>query len=242
MLASRGRFAAHALAFAAAVVGLACASGCGAPLPPPNGFWFPEEGRIVDLTRREEDANARVTTLVTGLADGSAGGTIDKFESGRCVAPLVVLDVRERATRTPELVFTTEDLADLERLRGEIPPGALVVLATGGGQRERGERGAPDRTRHAGLSSGVIELLVRQRGIVGFGTDAPALDSSAAPTPEATRATVSLGAFVLTNLARLDQLPDGRAIALLAPPPQRVPQAPARVLALAVRTVGRVSR
>jgi len=220
-----------------AIVGLAACRGGPAP-PGARGFWFPSEGRIVDLTRPEGE-EARPTTLATAL-DGVPGGTtIERLEPGRCIAPLVVLDVRARAAQAPELVFAVEDLVEHEGRRGEIPAGSVVVLATGGGQNSPRTAAAASRRLHAGFSPAVVDLLVRQRGVVGIGTDAPALDSSSAGAPEATRAAVVQGAWVLTNLARLDQLVDGRGIVLLVPPLQRSAAAAVRVFAIAPRSVGR---
>ncbi len=234
--ATMDRLAAFLLAFAA---------GCGAPQPSVRGgFWFPDEGRVVDLTLRSGDGGGeRATTIATAMQDGSIGGTLDQIEPGRCIAPLVVVDVRARAVEAPELVVEVADLVEQEGRRGPIPSGAVVVLATGGARRDVTARGtAPARTVHPGFSPAAVEYLVRERGAIGLGTDAPALDASSAVRPEATRAAVALHAYVLTNLGRLDQVPEGRAIVLLAPPAERLPSAAVRVLALVERTVARGSR
>jgi kynurenine formamidase len=226
------------------LLALALLAACaGAPPPAPRGFWFPGEGRVVDLTRA--DAGARPTTLRCGLLespDRIAGATVDRLEPGLCIATLVVLDVRERAAQAPELSFTVEDLAEHEARRGTIPPGAAVVLATGGGQLGPWSRDARPRLLHPGFAPSVVELLVRQRAAVALGSDAPALEPSSAGASEATGAALRLGAYVLTNLTRLDQLSGGSAILLLAPPLERGLSAPVRVLALAPRAVGRASR
>jgi len=228
-----------------AALALASLAGCGAPADRgPRGFWFPDEGRIVELSRPfDETAGARVTTLAIATAgatpSGSALASLDRLEPGRCVAPLVVIDVRARCLAAPELTFGTDDLAEFEGRRGEVPQGAVVILATGGGQLEPASGDRPARWRNAGFAPAAVELLVRQRGALGIGTDAPALDPSSAASPEAARAANAAGGYVLTNLARLDQIADGRAIVVFSPPLERVASAPVRVFAIARRTVGR---
>jgi kynurenine formamidase len=226
------------------LVALASLVGCrDAPARASGGFWFPDEGRVIDLTRpASAPGDPRATTITTALEPG--GASVDRIEPGRCVAPILVIDVRERALQAPDFAFGSEDVLEHERRWGAIPAGSLVVLLTGGAQRDVKAPSAAARPLHPGFATAVVEMLARQRGVVGFGTDAPALDASraAAPASEAARAALAAGCFVLTNLARLDQLPDGRAILLLAPPLERLPSAPARVLALVERRVGRGTR
>src|SRR5262245_61867357 len=151
-----------------------------APTRASGGFWFPDEGRVIDLTRpAAAPGDPHATTITTALEPG--GATVDRLEPGRCLAPILVLDVRARALQAPDFAFASEDLLEQERRWGEIPAGSLVVLLTGGAQRDlTGPAAGAARPVHPGFSSAVVEMLARQRGVVGFGTDAPALDAARA--------------------------------------------------------------
>jgi kynurenine formamidase len=215
-------------------VGVAIAmlgAGCGGPTPTTHegGFWVPDQGRIVDLSR----ATAGAATTV------AAPTAVAQIEPGRLVAPLVVIDVVLRRRDSGEFAFSPDDLVDYEGREGTIPAGAFVVLRTGvaGAAREPSGR-TEDPRRHPGFSAAVVDLLARQRGAVGFGTDAPALDSTTAAEPIAAEAALRAGRFVVTRLAGLDQVATGRALVFLGAPLDPAATAPLRVLALVPRTVG----
>ena len=218
------------------IVGLGVAiaalgAGCGGPAPTTHegGFWVPDEGRVVDLSRATEGA---ATTI-------AAPSSVAQIEPGRLVAPIVVIDVVLRRKEAPEFTFGADDLAEYEGREGPIPAGSFVVLRTGAGPAGRAGSGRPaDAPRHAGFSTAVVELLAHQRGAVGFGTDAPALDPTSASAPLAREAALRAGRFVVTGLAGLDQIVGGRALAFVGAPLDAAGAAPLRVLALVPRTVG----
>ena len=213
----------------------ALCAGCGGPTPSTHegGFWVPDEGRIVDLSRASEGA----TTTI------AASGSVAQLEPGRLVAPLVVIDVVLRRKESAEFTYSADDLAEFEGRERPIPAGAFVVLRTGAVAVARGTPGRPEeKLRHPGFSAAVVELLVRQRGVVGFGSDAPALDPTSAEAPIAQDAALRAGRFVVTGLAGLDLVVGGRALAFVGAPLDARGSAPLRVLALVPRTVGPSSK
>jgi len=207
----------------------ALCAGCGGPTPTTHegGFWVPDEGRIVDLSRASEGA----TTTI------AAQGSVAQLEPGRLVVPIVVIDVVLRRKESAEFAFSADDLAEYEGRERPIPAGSFVVLRTGAGAAVK--TGRPEEAhRHPGFSAAVVDLLARQRGAVGFGSDAAALDPTSAAAPIAHDAALSAGRFVVTGLAGLDQVVGGRALAFLGAPLDAKGSAPLRVLALVPRTVG----
>ena len=210
-------------------------AGCGSPPPAaPRGFVVPDEGRIVDLTRAASAGDPGTTIAVAQ--------SVLQLAPSRCLAPLYVVDLRDRATLAPEFTFTADDLDEYEARHGAIESGSCVVFATGGVRRTRGTREQPARDVGPAISAGVIGLLARQRGAVGFGTDGVGIDPIGGAGSPALEAALSAGAFVLTRLAPLSEVADGRALLFMAPPLVREASAPVRVLALVARTVGRQSR
>ena len=210
-------------------------AGCN-PRPPDlvgSGFYVPEQGRIVNLTRAAE---GRVTTITAPAALDAARPNVGQIESGRLVAPLVVIDVVARARQARDFTFGADDLTEFEGRRGAIPAGAFVVLARGGGAVDHAPAGKRPDVRHfPGFSSAVVDLLVRQRNAVGVGSDAPAIDPTTSAQPLARDAALNAGRFVVTNLGGLDQVADGRAVAFLGVPLSTAPASEVRVLALVAR-------
>lgn len=216
-------------------------SGCN-PKPPDlvgSGFYVPDQGRIVNLTR---SAEGRVTTITAPAALDAARPNVGQIDAGRLVAPLVVIDVVARAREARDFTFGADDLTEFEGRRGTIPSGAFVVLATGGGAVDHDPTGKrADVRRFPGFSTAVVELLVRQRNAVGVGSDAPAIDPTTTTQPEARNAALIAGRYVVTNLGGLDQVADGRAVAFLGVPLAPAPESEVRVLALVARRASQVA-
>jgi kynurenine formamidase len=210
-------------------------SGCN-PRPPDlagNGFYVPDQGRIVNLSR---SAEGRVTTVTAPAALDPARPNVGQIEAGRLVAPLVVIDVVARTRQARDFTFGADDLSEFEGRRGTIPAGAFVVLATGGGSVDHDPAGrTPDVRHHPGFAAAVVDLLVRQRNVAGIGSDAPAIDATTSSQPLARNAALNAGRFVVTNLGGLDQVADGRAVAFLGVPLAAIPESEVRVLALVER-------
>jgi kynurenine formamidase len=219
---------------------VATLAGCGGTpaLPSNNGFYVPDQGRIVNLSR-SPDARAnegRATTLTAPAALGAERPNAGQIDPGRLIAPLIVIDVIARARQARDFTFGADDLTEFEGRRGTIPAGALVVLATGGGSVDHDPTGkTADVRHHPGFSPAVVDLLVRQRNVVGVGSDAPAIDPTTATQAEARLAALNGGRFVVTNLGGLDQIADGRAVAFVGVPLTTAAEAPVRVLALVAR-------
>lgn len=216
-------------------------SGCNSLPPEQNGsgFFVPDQGRIVSLTRAEK---GRGTTITAPAALDAARPNVGQIDASRLVAPLVVIDVVARTRQARDFTFGADDLTEFEGRRGAIPAGAFVVLATGGGSVERDPAGkAPETRQYPGFSSAVVDLLVRQRNVVGIGSDAPAIDPSTSAQPQARDAALNGGRYVVTNLGGLDQVSDGRAVAFLGVPLAAVPESEVRVLALVARRAAQVA-
>jgi len=194
-----------------------------------SGFFVPDEGRIISLSRTDPGR----TTTIDAPAD---------LDASRLLAPLVLIDVQERARTAPDFSFGADDLAEFEGRRGAIPNGALVVLRTGGGIVTRAAGGEDGARRHPGFSAAVVDVLCRQREAVGVGTDAPAIDASTNSEPLARDAALALGRFVVTDLARLDQIAGGSALAFVGAPIGASSRASVRVLALVPRFAAQGSR
>src|SRR5262245_53996821 len=107
---------------ASVLVVLACRGARSAPNAEPGpSFVFPDEGRVFDLTRESADPQ-EATQLEAPAANDPKGATVARIDPGLLVAPLYVIDVRERTMHAADFVLTADDLRDQEGRRGPIPP------------------------------------------------------------------------------------------------------------------------
>src|SRR5690348_320929 len=93
----------------------------------------PQFRAVVDLTAsttlRVDLSSSRSTILV---APAKIGGvwTLDTLPATRLVAPLAVIEARQKSFPDSEVLVTMNDVADYERDHGAVPQGALVLLTS----------------------------------------------------------------------------------------------------------------
>ncbi len=91
--------------------------------------------------------------------------TVDQIPAERLVRPLVVLNVRGKATGHPDYEVSVQDIADWESQNGEIPTGAVVMAYTGWEDRWN----SPKAFRNAGAdgSAALSRLLAGSCDVSG---------------------------------------------------------------------------
>ncbi len=143
------------------------------------------------------------------------GMTIDQIPPRQLIAPGVVIDVSAKAAADPDYRLSLEDLRSWEKLHGNIPAGAIVLLRTGWGKRW------PDRKRYLGddtpgdasklhfpsYGKESAEHLVRQRHVAALGVDTASIDYGASKDFIVHRIASAAGVPGLENLADLDRVP-----------------------------------
>jgi kynurenine formamidase len=240
-LERRSRWRSAALVAALALLLAACA----APAPTPA----PARGatRTVDLShvvredmprpasepRLERDPDGKLRQLAIGASSGSlvrvavapdaAPIDVETLSPRDLVLPAVVIDARDRAQDAPGFSLSVEEVLAWERTHGPVPPGALVLLATGWDMRWGDAAAYQGGERSPGFSPAAADLLLNQRGAAALGLDAP----GASFTP------ASGFRLLLENLTSVEQLPPtGATVVIGALKLQRAQSSPARVLAL----------
>jgi kynurenine formamidase len=143
------------------------------------------------------------------------GKTIDQIPPRQLIAPGVVIDVSAKAAADPDYRLSLEDVRSWEKLHGNIPAGAIVLLRTGWGKRW------PDRKRYLGddtpgdasklhfpsYGKESAEHLVRQRHVAALGVDTASIDYGASKDFIVHRIASAAGVPGLENVANLDQVP-----------------------------------
>ena len=139
------------------------------------------------------------------------------------VAPVVVIDISEKAAADPNAVVEPDDVIAFEAEHGTIPAGSAALMLSGWAQRKAsassyaGSEGTTDLA-FPGFGVEAARLLV-ERGVVGLGVDTLGIDPGSKPDfPVHRSVSHPAGLWHLENLTNLEQLPvTGAVIAVGVP-------------------------
>ncbi len=151
--------------------------------------------------------------------------TSEEVPLDRLVGPAAVVDVSERSG--PDYQVTVDDLTEWESRHGPIPPGAILLLRTGWGERWpdpvrvlgtdlKGPEAVPE-LHFPGLSPEAAQWLVENREIDAIGIDTPSIDFGQSATFETHRILYAEGMPGLENVARMEELPEWGAYLVALP-------------------------
>jgi kynurenine formamidase len=164
--------------------------------------------------------------------------TVDQIPAERLVRPLVVLNVRGRASDRPDYEVSVRDVAEWESQNGEIPSGAVVMAYTGWEDRWNSPKAfrnaAADGVPHfPGYSLEAAQFLVTTRSAVALGIDTMSIDPGASKTYPVHQFTAKESVYQLENVANLGLVPPVGATIIVAPIKlENGSGGPARLLAL----------
>ena len=141
--------------------------------------------------------------------------TAEEIPVERLIGPAVVIDVSVQAQEDPDYVLTPGDVTSWERVHGEVPEGAIVLLRTGWG------RYWPDRKAYLGddtpgdasnlhfpsYGRDAAHLLVDDRKVAVLGVDTASIDHGPSTGFWVHRIANQSNVPGLENVANLDLLP-----------------------------------
>ena len=142
--------------------------------------------------------------------------TSDEIPIEQLVGPGCVVDVRAQCAADRDYQVSVEDLLAFEAAHGRIPPGAIVLLHTGFGERW------PDRVRYMGTDERGLEATFKlhfpglsprgaqwlaARGVGAVGIDTPSIDHGPSRMFFAHRELYERNIAGLENVANLSALP-----------------------------------
>jgi kynurenine formamidase len=158
----------------------------------------------------------------------------------RFIGPACVLDVSSKVAVNSDFLLTPEDIVAWEARHGTIPAHAWVLIRTDWSRRQN-ERDflniGSDGAHTPGFDPRAVEMLAREREILGVGVETVGTDAGQAATfnPMFPCHAIMHGSnhFGLASLTNLDKLPPTGAL-VIAPPLKIVngSGSPLRVLAL----------
>lgn len=137
---------------------------------------------------------------------------VDELDAAELIAPLVVVEIRDKADEDPNAMVEVDDLVSWERRHGRIPQGALVAMDSGWQERYGdpdtflGGDGFPD-LNFPGFSIDAAQWLAAHRDPVGIGVDTPSLDPGNSSTFPVHFGFLATNRYGVENLANLSAAP-----------------------------------
>jgi kynurenine formamidase len=169
---------------------------------PANGFYG-QQWTLFEHAGTHMDAPAHFTVN---------GRTIPQLELSELIAPVVVIDVSERAARDPDTMLSPADLRAYERRHGRIPKGAVVCMHSG--WEERAANADAYRNSDAGgvmhfpgFGKPAADWLLAERDIRGIGVDTLSLDHGASTTFDVHGTVLPADRYGIENLRNLRAIP-----------------------------------
>jgi kynurenine formamidase len=171
-------------------------------------------------------------------------GSVDTIPPQHLVAPAAVIDCSQQAAADPDYLMSVADIEAFEARHGRITAGSWLLMRTDWSKRWTEAQDAEayqnfdDTGQHTpGPSSEAVQFLVRERQVLGFGSEAIGTDAGQGlhlrPPYPCHYFMHGAGRYGLQCLTNLDQLPPMGSL-LICPPLkiQRGSGSPLRVLAL----------
>jgi kynurenine formamidase len=149
-----------------------------------------------------------------------------KLALDELIAPIVVVDISQRAAREPDTVVTLDDLARFERRYGRIPRDAVVAMYSGwesrvGSVQAYRNTDAGGTMRFPGFGKDAVDWLLERRRIRGIGVDTMSLDRGSSSTFDVHLTVLGAQRYGVENLRNLKQIPARGATLVLGLIPWR---------------------
>jgi len=134
------------------------------------------------------------------------------------IAPIVVVDISNKARSDPNAMVEVDDLRTFERRHGRIPKGALVAGDSGWAEKvddPAAFKGGPAFPNYnfPGWSEEAALWLVEKRDVTGIGIDTLSLDPGNSATFPVHVNFLATDRYGIENLAGLDRIPPRGATA-----------------------------
>jgi kynurenine formamidase len=147
--------------------------------------------------------------------------TVDQIPPERLIAPLAVIDVSTNVKSNPDYQISVEDIANWEKVNGQIPPGAAVIAHTGWDARwnsikEYRDADAKGVMHFPGYSLDAAKFLVEARDIYALGIDTLSIDYGPSQDFPVHQYTLSHSLYHLENVAELERVPPSGALVVAA--------------------------
>jgi kynurenine formamidase len=165
---------------------------------------------------------------------------VDTIPPKDFIAPAAVLDCSKQSTQNPDFLLSVDFVTNWEKEHGKIAPRSWVLMRTDWSKRTdpAAYQNFDETGQHTpGPDPEVVQFLVKERDVIGFGTETIGTDAGQAfhlnPPYPCHYYMHGAGRYGLQCLTNLDQLPPTGSVIFAAPLKiKRGSGSPLRVLAL----------
>lgn len=197
-------------------------------------FNFAEHGFNLFNLHINEHTGTHMDAPLHFSADGQS---VDAVPVENLVAPLCVIDIRERAASDPDTQVTPDDLKSWIAANGDIPQGACVAMNSGWSSHVDGEkfRNADDQgvMHFPGFHIEATTMLIEETGAVGMAVDTLSIDYGPSGDFVTHYAWLPTNRWGMECVANLDSLPASGATLIVGAPKHRGGSGgPSRLIAL----------
>lgn len=165
------------------------------------------------------------------------GTTIDEVPVESLVAPLAIVDIKEKAAANPDAQVTPDDLKAWIGTHGPIPQGACVAQNAGWHAKLGTDafRNADDegKMHFPGFHVDAVSMLIEEADVVGVAVDTLSIDYGLSADFATHYRWLPANRWAVENMANLDMLPaTGATLVVGAPKHQGGTGGPCRLIAL----------
>jgi kynurenine formamidase len=221
------------------IIDLTHALGPNFPFPLPNAF------NLEQINSRPNDMwninrwhfHEHIGTHIDAPFHCSDGDTADRIPAAKLIGPLVVIDIRDRASKNADAELTPTDLELWERRHGPIPLGSVIAMCSGWDSRATDSQRFFNRDDKGvyhmpGFHVEAVQFLHERRSVIGIASDTISLDPGQTKSFPVHHYWLAKNKWGLENVANLTTIPDsGATIIVGAPKVVGATGGPSRVLA-----------
>lgn len=197
-------------------------------------FDFRDNGfNLLELTINEHSG----THIDAPLHFSADGKSVDEIDLSDLFAPLVVIDIRDKAANNADAQVTPDDIQKWTDAHGPLPPRCCVAMNSGWGAKtgnsaEFTGRDTGNVMHFPGFHVEAAQMLLEGSSAIAIAVDTLSLDHGPSQDFATHYAWLPAGRYGIENLANLDQLPEaGATIIVGAPKIKGGTGGPARIFA-----------
>ncbi len=198
-------------------------------------FVFAKDHFNLNEWRINEHTGTHIDAPLHFSADGKS---VAEIPVGDLVAPLAVIDIREKAAANPDAQVTPDDIKAWIAAHGDLPAGACVAMNSGWDAYVAFDKfrnaDAEKKMHFPGFHVETAKMLIEDGNAIGIAVDTLSLDFGPSPDFATHYAWLPTGRWGLECIANLSALPVSGAVLVVGAPKVRGGTGgPCRVIALA---------
>jgi kynurenine formamidase len=197
-------------------------------------FSFAKDTFNLNEWRINEHTGTHIDAPLHFSADGRS---VAELPVEDLIAPLVVIDIREKAQDNADAQLTPDDIKAWTKANGDLPQGCVVAMLSGWGAHVATDKfrnlGEDGKTMHfPGFHIEAAQALMEAPSVKAIAVDTLSLDFGQSPDFAVHNAWLPSGRYGIEAIANLESLPaSGATLVVGAPKLREATGGPARIFA-----------